>query len=325
LQKRDLCWSGFSAPPKNLTNTTYSESTVVRGNRQLPANHVLIVIQVREDVVMRYGFVLPYGDARTAAEAAAEAEAAEWDGFFVWEPVWGIDAWVCLTAAAMRTERIRLGTMITPLSRMRPWKLASEAATLDQLSGGRVILSVGLGAVDTGFAAFGEVTDRRTRAELLDEGLEIVCGLWQGQPFRFAGKHYQVEPTNFLPPPGPVQQPRIPIWVVGALGSSRSMARVRRFDGLIPSVVSGTEPTRQATAAELHEAVGPIRAERMTPFDAIVEGQTSGTDRDAAIAQVAAWIAAGATWWLETLWEAGSGAEGRTAVLERIKQGPPRR
>ncbi len=109
---------------------------------------------------MKFGFVLPYGDAQTAAELAAQAEQAGWDGFFVWEPVWGLDAWVLLTAAAMRTERIRLGTMLSPLSRMRPWKLASETATLDNLSNGRVILSVGLGALDTGFAEFGAVTDR---------------------------------------------------------------------------------------------------------------------------------------------------------------------
>ena len=87
---------------------------------------------------MQYGFVLPRGDARTAADFAQEAEQAGWDGFFVWEPVWGMDAWVCLTAAAMVTRRIRLGTMITPLSRMRPWKLASETVALDHLSNGRV-------------------------------------------------------------------------------------------------------------------------------------------------------------------------------------------
>jgi len=174
---------------------------------------------------MKYGFVFPGGEARTAAESAYQAEIAGWDGFFVWEPVWGVDAWVSLTAAAMRTERIRLGTMITPISRMRPWKLASETATLDRLSNGRVLLSVGLGALDSGFEAFGEVTDRRARAELLDEGLEILTGLWRGQPFRFEGNHYTVKPTDFQVPPPPVQQPRIPIWVVGAWPSQRSMLR----------------------------------------------------------------------------------------------------
>src|SRR5918911_471326 len=146
---------------------------------------------------MHYGFVLPYGDARTAADLAYAAEQAGWDGFFVWEPVWGIDAWVSLTAAAMRTERIRLGTMLTPLSRMRPWKLASETATLDLLSNGRVILSVGLGATDTGFDAFGEVTDRKIRAELLDEGLDMLTGLWRGQPYSYDGKHYQIKEPTF--------------------------------------------------------------------------------------------------------------------------------
>src|SRR5919202_1949683 len=163
---------------------------------------------------MKFGFVLPTGDARTAADFAHAAEQAGWDGFFVWEPVWGIDAWISLAAAAMRTEHIRLGTDLTPLSRMRPWKLASETVTLDHLSHGRVILSVGLGALDTGFECFGEVTDRRTRAELLDEGLEILTGLWEGQPFRYDGRHYRVQETNFMVPPPPAQRPRIPIWVV---------------------------------------------------------------------------------------------------------------
>ena len=158
---------------------------------------------------MNYGFVLPSGDARTAAEYAQVAEQAGWDGFFVWEPVYGWDAWIMLTAAAMRTTRIRLGTMITPLSRMRPWKLASETVTLDHLSGGRVTLTVGLGAIDVGFAEFGEETDRKTRAELLDEGLEIVTALWRGQPFTHDGKHYNVDGGHLLAPPlPPIQQPR---------------------------------------------------------------------------------------------------------------------
>ncbi len=202
---------------------------------------------------MKYGFVLPAGDARVAADFAFEAEQAGWDGFFMWEPVWGIDAWVSLTAAAMRTQRIRLGTMLTPMSRMRPWKLASETVTLDHLSNGRVILSVGLGAVDTGFAEFGEVTDRKTRAELLDEGLDILTGLWRGQPFSYEGKHYHIKPTQFFPPPTPVQQPRIPIWVVGAwrretaTRREKSMQRALRYDGLLPNVIGDDGQIRPMT------------------------------------------------------------------------------
>ena len=278
---------------------------------------------------MKRGFVLPGGDAALAADLAREAELAGWDGFFVWEPVWGVDAWVCLTAAAMRTERIRLGTMLSPLSRMRPWKLASESATLDRLSGGRVILSVGLGAIDSGFGAFGEVTDRRTRAELLDESLEIITGLWRGQPFSWQGKHYQVRETDFAPPPPPLQQPRIPIWVVGALGSQKSMRRALKYDGLLPQVLKqgadGSRQAQQAGVADLRAGLPRVRSQRpsASAFDVIVEGETPGADPDAATATLTAWRAAGATWWLETMWRAADNAAREGEIRRRIRQGPP--
>ena len=114
---------------------------------------------------MQYGFVIPSGGAREVAELARLAEAAGWDGIFVAETVWGVDAWVSLAAAAMVTERIRLGTLLSPVSRMRPWKLASETETLDRLSNGRVTLSVGLGALDTGFAEFSGKLPTAKRAQ----------------------------------------------------------------------------------------------------------------------------------------------------------------
>lgn len=275
---------------------------------------------------MKYGFVLPYGDARTAADLAHEAEQAGWDGFFVWEPVWGIDAWVSLTAAAMRTERIRLGTMLTPISRMRPWKLASETATLDNLSNGRVILAVGLGAVDTGFESFGEVTDRKTRAELMDEGLDILTGLWRGQPFNYEGKHYQVRETSFMPPPPPVQQPRIPIWVVGAWPRMKSMRRVLRYDGLLPIVMSDDGQFKQTTPDDIREMRAFVEANRTetTPFDIVMEGVTPGDDPEKAEAIIRPWAEAGATWWIESMWEAPRDDEGQKAFHQRIQQGPPR-
>lgn len=275
---------------------------------------------------MKYGFVLPTGDARTAADFAYDAEQAGWDGFFVWEPVWGIDAWVSLTAAAMRTERIRLGTLLTPLSRMRPWKLASETVTLDHLSNGRVILSVGLGAIDTGFEAFGEVTDRKTRAELLDEGLDILTGLWRGQPFTYDGKHYKVRETTFSPPPPPVQQPRIPIWVVGAWPRMRSMRRVLRYDGLLPAVLGGDGQGRALTPNHIREMSAFIEANRAetTPFDIIMEGQTPGDDAEKAAAIVRPWAEAGVTWWIEALWEAPRDSGGLAVIHERLRRGPPR-
>ncbi|MGE5210506.1 MAG: LLM class flavin-dependent oxidoreductase, partial [Acidobacteriota bacterium] len=113
---------------------------------------------------MKFGFVVPWGDAEDIGDLAAAAEDSGWDGLFVWEPVWGVDAWISLGLAAVRTSRIRLGTLLTPPSRRRPWELASQVATVDRLSAGRVTLSVGLGAVDSGFDAFGEECDRRTRS-----------------------------------------------------------------------------------------------------------------------------------------------------------------
>jgi len=273
---------------------------------------------------IKYGFVLPYGDARTAAELAREAEQAGWDAFFVWEPVWGIDAWVCLAAAAMQTERIRLGTMLSPISRMRPWKLASETATVDNLSNGRVILSVGLGAVDTGFAAFGEVTDRKIRAELVDEGLDILTGLWQGQPFRYDGKHYKIKESEFILPPPPVQKPRIPIWVVGAWPSKKSLQRALRFDGILPQVLTGTPRGAQGAGLEEVRAIRQyVDANRKEPgpFEIVVEGKTPGNKPVQAAAVVKEWVDAGATWWNEAMWDAMDNTE---AVRGRLRQGPPR-
>jgi hypothetical protein len=276
--------------------------------------------------MMKFGFVLPYGDARTAADMARDAEQAGWDGFFVWEPVWGIDAWVCLTAAAMTTSRIRLGTMLSPLSRMRPWKLASETATLDNLSNGRVTLSVGLGAVDTGFAEFGEVTDRQTRAELLDESLEILTGLWKGQPFNFTGVHYSVRECQFFPPPPPVQQPRIPIWVVGAYPRPKSMRRALKYDGLLPQVYDKKGKFRSTEPGDLPAIIDYLAAHRQSkePYDIVVEGTTPGDEPGKAAAIIHEWEQAGATWWIEALWQANEKANGAELVKKRLLQGPPK-
>jgi alkanesulfonate monooxygenase SsuD/methylene tetrahydromethanopterin reductase-like flavin-dependent oxidoreductase (luciferase family) len=271
---------------------------------------------------MKYGFVLPAGDARTTAEFAREAEQAGWDGFFVPELVWGTDAWVSLTAAAMLTDRIRLGTMLTPLPIRKPWKLASETSTLDRLSGGRLILSVGLGAVDTGFGRFGEETDRKIRAERLDEGLTVLTGLWAGQPFAFEGKHYHLQPTTFNPPLPPVQKPRIPIWVVGAWPRERSMQRAVRWDGLLPNRLTSDGQQAQIRPEDIREMRAYADAHRGAedPFDIVVEGQTPGDDPARAAEIVRPWAEAGATWFNDAMWEETDLAR----VRERIRQGPPK-
>lgn len=281
---------------------------------------------------MKYGFVQPFPNPNLTVEFARLAEEAGWDGFFVWEPVWGIDAWVTLGAAALATGRIRLGTMITPLSRMRPWKLASETVTVDHLSKGRVILSVGLGALDTGFAEFGEETDRKTRAELLDEGLEVLTGLWRGQPFSFDGKRYHIRPTGFFPPPPPVQQPRIPIWVVGAFPSRKSMARVLRYDGILPNIrkpaPDGSGQSFTKAEPEDVRRIAAYAAENRPPdagpFDIVVEGETPGDDPARTREVPNEYAAAGATWWLEAGWGAMEAQDSVEIVRRRIQQGPPK-
>jgi alkanesulfonate monooxygenase SsuD/methylene tetrahydromethanopterin reductase-like flavin-dependent oxidoreductase (luciferase family) len=290
---------------------------------------------------MKYGFVLPRGDARTAADLAAEAEAAGWDGFFVWEPVWGIDAWVALAAVAMTTERIRLGTMLTPLPRRRPWDLAGQTATVDNLSGGRLILSVGLGAVHEGWTAFEPDPGRRVRAELLDEGLAVLTGLWAGQPFRYEGTHYTVRPTGFMPPPPPAQRPRIPVWVVGAWPRRRSMRRAAAWDGWLPNFLPPDDDPAWAGPVELgqpamtpdrlREAVAWLRAERaaqgrdLSGYDVVWEGRTPADDPAAGAATVRPWAEAGATWWLEADWGmTGGPAEVAEGCRRRLRAGPPR-
>ena len=132
---------------------------------------------------MKYGFLIPTGDPLTIAELAREAELAGWDGVFYWDGIYvgdfeTYDHWLVAAAMAMKTERVRIGAIVTPPARRRPWKLARETMTLDHLSGGRLVLAVGLGAVDDdGFSKVGEPTDRRVRARLLDESLEILVGL----------------------------------------------------------------------------------------------------------------------------------------------------
>ena len=277
---------------------------------------------------MLYGFVIPGGDLQTLIELAVEAEEAGWDGIFYWDGIYiegagpMYDPWVVLAATAMRTKRVKIGAVLTPVSRRRPWKLARETMTVDHLSHGRLIIPVGLGALeDAGFAKVGEPTDRKIRAQLLDEGLEILTGLWSGEPFSFHGHHYHVEELTFLPPP--VQSPRIPIWVVGAWPRMKSMQRVLRYDGLLPTKINADGSPGDVTPADLQAMKAYIDEHRTqtTPFDIVWEGETPGDDREQSVSIVRPWADAGATWWMEARW--GSPVrldEART----RIRQGPPR-
>jgi alkanesulfonate monooxygenase SsuD/methylene tetrahydromethanopterin reductase-like flavin-dependent oxidoreductase (luciferase family) len=151
------------------------------------------------------------------------------------------------------------------------------------------------------------------RAELMDECLEITCGLWQGQPYSFAGKHYTVEPTSFPTIGHTVQTPRVPIWCVGALGSNKSMARATRWDGLIPQVVDDGG-ARQATLTEFAASRSAVPADR--DYDVVIEGRSDEHSP-------AAWAEAGATWWLETQWDAVGQVGPAQATFDRLREGPP--
>ena len=156
---------------------------------------------------MRFGVYLPnFGDHAEPArlvELARAAEQAGWSGFFLWDHVQRagrrgvtgarlVDPWIALAAIAVATERLTLGPLVTPLARRRPWVVARAAVTLDHLSGGRLVLGVGLGAPpEAEFSAFGESPDPRARAEKLDESLAILAGLWRAEPFSFEGVHYR--------------------------------------------------------------------------------------------------------------------------------------
>ena len=269
-----------------------------------------------------------FSDAHVMAELAHEAEGAGWDGFFVWDHIGGspqqtnsmADPWITLTAMAMVTSRIKLGPIVTPLPRRRPWKLAKECVTLDHLSRGRLILGVGIGG-DSYFkeySSYGESPDDKLHGTMLDEGLDVLVHLWSGKQVSYAGQHYQLHDALFLPTP--FQQPRIPIWVAGIWPSKRPFQRAARWDGVCPLRHTG----RLMQPNDIQEMLAYIRQSRTNnePFDVLASGNSSGTERQKALDLILPYVEAGATWWQETF--AGSDTLELEAVRTRIRQGPPK-
>ena len=281
---------------------------------------------------MYYGISVPNGgecgDPRELAELAHIAEAAGWDGIFLEDyivysnteyhslpgyPTY--DPWVSLAAMALRTERLRLGTAVTPLSRRRPWKLAKEAMTLDHLSNGRVILGVGSGDPEASFTAFGEAATARQRAEQLDEGLAILAGMWSGEPFSYHGKHFTVQEVLCLPTP--VQSPRIPIWIGGAWPLPGPTRRATRWDGscLFRHTIDGswqdmTAEDVSALQTQVERARGSLQG-----YDIAVGGHQRGADWEAERAHIRSVAQAGATWWVE--WVPAADRETMRAAVAR--------
>ena len=287
---------------------------------------------------MKFGIYLPnfgsFGDARLLAEIAVEAERAGWDGCFIWDhlvrsivaPV--ADPWVALAAMAAATSRIRIGALVTPLARRRPWKVARETVTLDRLSRGRLVFGLGLGGASgqtVEWENFGEETDLSARARKMEEALEILTGLWSGKPFAYAGKYFMVKESIFLPPS--LQQPRIPVWVGGSWPHKAPFRRAARWDGAIPLV----NPEPGETELELvRDVIRFLRDTRgsLENFDIVFGTPPAPRDGNRAEETVGPYRDAGVTWWNEQMYPIHFGGEWTgdwplDAMIRLVRQGPP--
>ncbi|WP_194720281.1 LLM class flavin-dependent oxidoreductase [Cellulosimicrobium arenosum] len=288
---------------------------------------------------IRVGFVGSFGSAPQVVDMAVTAEDAGWEGFFSWDgmsimAVDTFDPWSILAAAAVRTERIALGAMVFALPRRKPWEVVRQALTVDHLSGGRLVLPVGVGVLDDG--GFSAVPDQpqalRDRAQQLDDALDFLDRAWAGEPFDFSGRRLSTAQMQFLPRPVDREGVgrRVPVWPVGVWDAerppTRSLDRTLRHDGIVlqlrgergfdvptPDDVASLVAWLTARRAELDVADGP--------YDVVVQGVLP-TDRAAAADQLAALRAAGATWWVESRWNPETATP--TSLLDAIQAGPPR-
>ncbi|WP_156761246.1 LLM class flavin-dependent oxidoreductase [Microbacterium karelineae] len=285
---------------------------------------------------MRYGFIGSYGSPAQQVRLARECEAHGWDGFFTWDgvsldagefdagPTW--DPFALLGAIAAVTERITLGAMVFAAPRRRPWELAQQALTVDHLSGGRLVLPVGLGVpIDRAFTSVHEQPESlRDRARLLDDVLGWLERSWSTETFAYEGD--RIVTGDFQFPQAPVNG-RIPVWPVGVWDAARpprrSLDRALRWDGIVPQVRGASpedaEPSPDDIAA-LSRWVAEHRGDAAQPFDIVFQGRL---DDDPAVAaeQARAAEAAGVTWWMESWWDPATVTP--EWLLERARLGPP--
>ncbi len=284
---------------------------------------------------MKYGLSLPNGgvcgDARILAELGCLAETAGWDGVFLEDyivhqsdgAVPTCDPWIALAAMAVGTKKILLGTSVTPLSRRRPWKVAREAVALDQLSNGRFILGVGSGdAREAGFSRVNEVRDAKERAKILDEALDIILGLWSGEPLSYQGQYFQVNEMTFLPTP--VQKPHIPILVGGGWPLKGPTRRAARYDGCCLYKQHEQGDASDWTPDEvqaLKAAIDSQRSEqqRAKPYEIALGGRSRSENWEQDRTLIKSLAQAGATWWMEYV------PAGELEIMrESVKRGPLR-
>lgn len=294
---------------------------------------------------MKYALTMPpigpFADPITLSDLAVDAEAAGWDGFFIWdhfvyfspyEPIVPThpltDPWVALAAVAVKTERIKLGPMVTSLARRRPWKVARETVALDLLSKGRVIMGVGLGApADLDFGTFGEEEDDRLRARKMDEGLDILNGLWTGEPFAYQGEFYNLREVTFLPKA--IQTPRIPVWIGGGWNTPAAARRAAKWDGFFPQ-----KWQQLLSVDEWRGMIDRVAQYRTSdsPIDMVQNGRTPGHDPARAAEIVAPFVELGLDWWVEHVdpwrfgldWGSLLTDDVGEKMRERVRQGPPR-
>lgn len=270
---------------------------------------------------MQYGIeIVPFGEfgePQVVVQLAQAAEAAGWEAVWVWDHLafpYGVgDPWVLLTAVAATTTQIKLLPGVAALPRYKPHLLARLLTSLDRLSNGRFILGAGMGALHHEFASVGEAGDYKTRAAMLDEGLDLLTRIWSGQPVTHHGAHYTVNDLTFLPQP--IQQPRIPIWIGG--DSAAALRRAAQWDGWIMGTVDENCVTT-TTPAQIGESVAAIRQQRTSdaPFAIAVDGVSQPNET----AHVRAYEAAGATWWFEAVFGLRGSVD---EMLARIAAGPP--
>lgn len=256
-----------------------------------------------------------YANPAVVAEVARTAEEAGWDGLFIWDHLaWagGIpsgDPWISLAAAATVTDRIVLGLDVCPLPRRRPHIVATAVAALDQLSHGRVVFGAGLGGSEVEYRTFGEDADATVRAEMLDESLTILDGLWRGDEVDHHGRHFTVDGVTLSP--RPVQQPRPPIWIGGT--APPALRRAARWDGYAVGAIVDEHGNVIVTPEEVGRRVDQVG--RDDSFEVAVSGASGPRDGQLP----AAYERAGATWWLECVHDLrGTLAE----MLDRVRAGP---
>ncbi|MBD3339857.1 MAG: LLM class flavin-dependent oxidoreductase [Candidatus Lokiarchaeota archaeon] len=258
------------------------------------------------------------------AGIAHEAEIAGWDGFFLWDHLMirkntpFCDPWISLAAIAMKTSKIKIGTMVTPLPRRRPWQLAREIVSLDHLSNGRVILGVGIGDPPSEFSTFGDEKNAFIRGKMLDEGLEILRGLWSGSPFKYEGEYFKIRKVKFLPKP---VNNHIPIWIAGLWPNKKPFLRASKYDGVCPNSVRYPDIL---SPKELKEAMSYIKQNRnkTNNYDVYFAGDTP-EDKYQASKVVEKYKEAGATWWSENINYIRFDNSPKK-MLERIRKGPPK-